>query len=88
MPWASGFTAADATGRKPDPRIGTELATLSVQLHDVPFAFRIRVDEDAVQVKDFRLGLLGSPYFTRADGTNEILRRTIAHRLMSGDIDL
>lgn len=60
------FTGAEvtATGAK-----GEEAATLGIyagMVTDMPFAFRLRVDDDAINIRDIKFGPFGSPLMMEA----------------------
>ena len=54
------ITGVDLNGVSED---SIELAAIVGGMHDIPFAFRLRVDDDAIVVKDIKCGPLGSPLF-------------------------
>jgi hypothetical protein len=45
-----------------------ELAAMTGLLNDMPFAFRVRVEDDAITMKDLKIGPLGFPLFAEAFG--------------------
>jgi hypothetical protein len=45
-----------------------EVALMAGAVHDIPFAFRVRVEDDAVTVKDIKFGPFGSVLFIEALG--------------------
>jgi RNA polymerase sigma factor (sigma-70 family) len=61
------ITGVDVTGQLDDEE-AAEVAVLANAVNDMPFAFRIRTDDDAVAIKDIRFGALGSPAFGRLLG--------------------
>lgn len=59
------LSTAEVQGTFP-PEEAAEIAYLAGAASDVPFAFRVRVEDDAVTVKDIRFGALGSAAFFKA----------------------
>ena len=59
--------SAEVTGPF-DLEEAAEVAWLAAAANDMPFAFRIRVDDDAIVVKDVRFGAIGSPAFMQVIG--------------------
>jgi hypothetical protein len=59
------ISSAEVQGSFP-PEEAAEAAYLAGAASDVPFAFRVRVEDDAVTVKDVRFGALGSQAFEKA----------------------
>ncbi|HJZ58191.1 MAG TPA: RNA polymerase sigma factor [Gemmataceae bacterium] len=61
------ITSVEVTGPF-DEDEAAEIAILASAANDMPFAFRIRTDDDAITIKDIRFGALGSPAFTNLIG--------------------
>lgn len=59
------ITAAEVQGSFP-PDGAAEAALIAGAATDVPFTFRVRVEDDAVAVKDIRFGAFGSTAFVKA----------------------
>jgi hypothetical protein len=59
-----------------DPEAMAELALVAAQCSDVPFAFRVRTDDDAVFIKDIKVGAIGVPAFDEllGEGGKEVLQ--------------
>ena len=58
------ITGVDVTGSF-DEEEALEVALLANAANDMPFAFRIRTDDNAITIKDLRFGALGSPAFLK-----------------------
>lgn len=48
-----------------------ELAAMAALATDIPFAFRVRVEDDAITVKDIKAGPFGSPLFSEVLGKGD-----------------
>lgn len=59
------ITTVEVQGAFP-PEDAAEVTAIAGSVSDVPFAFRVRVEDDAVAVKDIRFGALGSAAFFKA----------------------
>jgi len=59
------ISTAEVQGNFP-PEEAAEAAAIAGAASDVPFAFRVRVEDDAVTVKDIRFGAIGSTTFMKA----------------------
>jgi RNA polymerase sigma factor (sigma-70 family) len=59
------ISSAEVQGSFPADE-AAEVAYIAGAAADVPFAFRVRVEDDAVTVKDIRFGAIGSPAFMKA----------------------
>ena len=56
------ITGVDVTGLRDDEEMA-EFALLAGAATDMPFAFRVRTEDDAVAIKDIKFGPIGSPIF-------------------------
>jgi hypothetical protein len=61
------ITSADVTGPF-DEEEALEVGLMASAATDMPFAFRVRVDDDAVTIKDIKFGPFGSPAFNELFG--------------------
>lgn len=61
------ITGADIAGPF-DEDEAIEIGLLVSGAHDMPFAFRVRADDDAITIKDVRFGPFGSPIFAQLFG--------------------
>jgi hypothetical protein len=61
------ITGVDAVGPF-DGEEGADLAFLAGAANDMPFAFRVRVEDDALTIKDIKFGPIGSPLFAELFG--------------------
>ncbi|MBX9581128.1 MAG: hypothetical protein K2X87_12535, partial [Gemmataceae bacterium] len=62
------ITGADVTAAGIKADEAADLALYSVVATDMPFAFRLRVDDDAVSIRDIKFGPFGSPLLLKALG--------------------
>jgi RNA polymerase sigma factor (sigma-70 family) len=60
------ITAVDMTGG--DEEVVAEVAGILGLAHDIPFAFRIRVEDECIIVKDIKCGPIGTHVFTELLG--------------------
>lgn len=63
----TGVDLVNVAGGK-EAAAAAELGVYAAAVTDTPFAFRIRVEDDAITVKDIKLGPLGSRVFELFDG--------------------
>ncbi|MDB5309555.1 MAG: sigW 3 [Gemmataceae bacterium] len=61
------ITGADVSGPF-DADEGAEIALIAGAATDMPFAFRVRADEDAITIKDIKFGPFGSPLLAEVFG--------------------
>jgi RNA polymerase sigma factor (sigma-70 family) len=61
------ITSADVTGPF-DEEEALEVGLMASAATDMPFAFRVRVDDESVTIKDIKFGPFGSPAFNEAFG--------------------
>ncbi len=64
------ITAIEMGGALTGEEATTLLAILN-SVNDIPFAFRVRVDDDSIVVKDMKCGPFGSPIFSMVAGGND-----------------
>lgn len=55
-------TGVDVSGEFDEDK-AAEIMAIAAAVNDIPFAFRVRVEDDAIMVKDIKCGPLGSPIF-------------------------
>jgi hypothetical protein len=63
------ITGVELTGLPRDAGLD-EIGLVVSGVSDLPFAFRIRVDDDAVTIKDLKVGPFGSPLFAQLMNKN------------------
>lgn len=61
------ITGVDVT-TPADGDAAAEIALLAGAANDIPFSFRIRVEDDAILIKDLKVGPYGSPVFAQLMG--------------------
>lgn len=56
------ITGVDVTGLRDEEEMA-EIALIAGAATDMPFAFRVRTEDDAIAIKDIKFGPMGSPIF-------------------------
>lgn len=64
------ITAADVASSL-DTSEALEISLIAGHMNDIPFAFRVRAEEDAIAIKDIKFGAIGSPLLAEMFGVKE-----------------